>query len=77
MGAPSALQGTIYPMISMVISRMAGNFGDAAFAVLRVGGQIESLTWNIANGFASAMNAFAAQNYGAGKMKRVKEGYRI
>ena len=77
MGAPSALQGTIYPMISMVISRMAGEFGDAAIAVLRVGGQIESLTWNIANGFGSAMNAFAAQNYGAGKMKRVRQGYKI
>ena len=77
MGTPSALQGTVYPMISIVISRMAGEFGDVAIAVLRVGGQIESLTWNIANGFGSAMNAFAAQNYGAGKMKRVKDGYKI
>lgn len=77
MGGPSAIQGTVYCAISMVLSRMAGKFGDTAIAVLRVGGQIESVTWNIANGFSSAMNAFAAQNYGARKMDRVKEGYKI
>ena len=77
MGGPSAIQGTVYCGISMILSRMAGRFGDAAIAVLRVGGQIESVTWNIANGFSSAMNAFSAQNYGAKKMNRVKEGYKI
>ena len=77
MGGPSAIQGTVYCGISMILSRMAAHFGDAAIAVIRVGGQIESLTWNIANGFSAAMNAFAAQNYGAKKMRRVKEGYRI
>lgn len=77
MGGPSAIQGTVYCGISMLLSKMAGSFGDAAIAVLRVGGQIESVTWNIANGFSSAMNAFAAQNYGAKKMGRVKEGYKI
>lgn len=77
MGGPSAIQGTVYCGISMLLSRMAAQFGDAAIAVLRVGGQIESVTWNIANGFSAAMNAFAAQNYGAKKMNRVKEGYKI
>lgn len=77
MGGPSAIQGTVYCGISMLLSKMAAQFGDAAIAVLRVGGQIESVTWNIANGFSSAMNAFAAQNYGAKKMGRVKEGYKI
>lgn len=77
MGGPSAIQGTVYCGISMILSRMAAQFGDVAIAVIRVGGQIESVTWNIASGFSSAMNAFAAQNYGAKKMNRVKEGYRI
>lgn len=77
MGGPSAIQGTVYCMISMILSRLAGKFGDAAIAVLRVGGQIESVTWNIANGFSAAINAFAAQNYGARKMERVREGYKI
>ncbi len=46
-------------------------------AAQRVGGQIESISWNTADGFGTAMNAFAGQNYGAGKMDRVKKSYHI
>ena len=42
-----------------------------------MGGQIESVSWNTADGFAAALNAFVGQNYGAKKMDRVQEGYRI
>ena len=53
---------------------MVSSFGDSAIATQRVGGQIESLTWNVADGFAAALNAFSAQNFGAGKIDRVKKG---
>lgn len=76
-GVPSAIQSVVYCLISMCLSGIAGSFGDTAIGVQRVGAQIEALAWNIANGFAAALNAFCAQNYGAGKMKRVREGYRI
>ena len=76
-GTPASLQSMLYCGISMVLTRMVSAFGDGAIATQRVGGQIESLSWNTADGFASAMNAFAAQNYGAGNMNRVKKGYRI
>lgn len=76
-GYPIALQTSVYCFISMVLSRLVGSFGDAAIAVQRVGGQIESLSWNTADGFSMAINAFVAQNYGARKMDRVRQGYRI
>lgn len=74
-GIPAALQGTLYCAFSMVLTRMVSGFGDGAIATQRVGGQIESITWNVADGFAAALNAFTAQNYGAGKIERVKKGY--
>lgn len=46
-------------------------------AVQRVGGQVEALSWNTADGFAASINAFSAQNYGAGKMDRIRKGYWI
>ncbi len=76
-GLPTAVQGSLYCAISMVLTKMVGAFGEGGIAVQRVGGQIESITWNTADGFAAAMNAFAAQNYGAGKLDRVKKGYRL
>lgn len=75
MGGPVALQSTFYCGISMVLTRMVSVFGEGAVAVQRVGGQIESLTWNTGDGFGAAMNAFAAQNYGAGRPDRVRKGY--
>ena len=76
-GIPTALQGSIYCVISMVLTRMVSGFGAGAIAVQRVGGQIEALSWNMADGFGSALNAFMGQNYGAKKTDRIKEGYRI
>lgn len=75
-GIPTAIQGMAYCAISMVLTRMVSAFGAEAVATQRVGGQIESISWNTADGFSSALNAFVAQNYGAGKMERVKKGYR-
>lgn len=76
-GFPTSIQSMIYCMISMVLTRMVSAFGAAAIATQRVGGQIESVSWNTADGFAAALNAFTAQNYGAGKHDRIRHGYRI
>lgn len=76
-GVPTALQGSVYCMISMALTRMVGVFGPGAVAVQRVGGQIESLCWNTADGFGAALNAFVGQNYGAGKKDRIRKGYHI
>lgn len=75
-GIPTALQGMVYCFISMVLTRMVAGFGAEAIATQRVGGQIESISWNTADGFGTALNAFIGQNYGAGKEDRVKKGYR-
>lgn len=75
-GVPTAIQGMAYCAISMVLTRMVSAYGAEAVATQRVGGQIESISWNTADGFAAALNAFIAQNYGAGKMDRVRKGYR-
>ena len=72
----TAVQSSIYCMISMILTRMVSAFGAGAIATQRVGGQIESVSWNTADGFGTALNAFIGQNYGAGKMDRVKKGYK-
>jgi len=75
-GFPTSLQSIAFALIAMVISRIVVDFGDDAVAIQRVGTQLESLSWMTADGFATAINAFIAQNYGARKIDRAKEGYR-
>lgn len=74
-GLPVAVQSLLFTGISMLIARLIAGWGDAAVAVQKVGSQIESISWMTAEGFGSAVNAFTAQNYGAGKHDRVKKGY--
>lgn len=76
-GVPTALQSMAYCAISMVLTRMVSGYGAEAVATQRVGGQIESISWNTADGFAAALNAFVAQNYGAAKHDRIRKGYLI
>lgn len=74
-GLPYAMQNIIFPIVAMFISRLVVTFGDDAIAVQRVGSQIESISWMTASGFAQAVNAFIAQNYGANNIERTKQGY--
>lgn len=74
-GFPGSVQNVIFSAISMVIARLIAGWGDGAVAVQKVGSQIESISWMTAEGFASAVNAFIAQNFGAGKRDRIVRGY--
>lgn len=75
-GLPIAVQSTIFSSLSMIIARIIAGWGDAAVAVQKVGSQIESISWMTADGFATAVNAFIAQNHGARKKERIRKGFR-
>lgn len=75
LGLPSALQSMLYCSMSMILTKMVASWGDAAIAVQRVGGQVESISWFMAEGFGAAMNAFTGQNFGARLYGRVRRSY--
>ena len=77
LGLPVGIQNVFMSGLSLIISSMVAGWGAGAVAVQKVGGQIESISWMIASGFSMAVNAFVGQNYGAGKMRRVKSGYQM
>jgi putative MATE family efflux protein len=68
---PIGLESFLFCFLLMLSQRLEAGFGAAAFATGKIGGQIESLSWLIGGGFASAMVAFVGQNYGAGKTERI------
>lgn len=74
-GLPVAVQSIIFSSLSMIIARLIAGWGDDAVAVQKVGSQIESISWMTADGFATAVNAFIAQNHGAKKKDRIRRGY--
>lgn len=76
MGIPIAMQRVIFIFISMVIAKIIVKWGAEAIAVQKVGVQIESISYMTIGGLQGAIAAFIGQNYGAGNLVRVKEGYK-
>ncbi len=75
---PIAVESAAFTALAMVVTAMvSASYGETAVAVQRVGSQIESLSWLVGGGFASAVTAFVGQNYGARKWQRIRQGYRI
>ncbi|QSX06975.1 MATE family efflux transporter [Sedimentibacter sp. zth1] len=74
-GLPPGVQSAMFTIIAIIIARIIADFGSSAIAVQKVGSQIESMSWMTADGFASALNSFISQNYGANNNERAKEGY--
>ncbi|MCL2703446.1 MAG: MATE family efflux transporter [Defluviitaleaceae bacterium] len=77
---PISCESLLFTFLSMIITRIVfiSPFGGAdAQSVMRVGSQIESLSWLIGGGFGSAVTAFTGQNFGAGKWPRIHKGRQI
>lgn len=74
-GFPLGLQSMLFSICSMVVAAFVSEFGDAAIAAQKVGTQVENISWCMATGFQTSINAFISQNYGAKKYDRVEKGY--
>jgi len=71
--APIAVESFLFTALTMIVSRFIASFGVNALAVSRIGSQVESLTWLIGGGFASAVTSFTGQNYGAKRWSRIHD----
>ncbi|MFA6983430.1 MAG: MATE family efflux transporter, partial [Sedimentibacter sp.] len=74
-GFPPFTQMGIHAGIAIILARILAAFGPVAIAVQSIGSQIESVTWMTTEGFSAAISAFVGQNFGAEKIKRIKDGY--
>ena len=74
---PSTLQQSIVHMGILLVQSVVNSFGSAALAGYSAGSRIESLSVVPMLAMGNAMSTFTAQNIGAGKLDRVKEGYKM
>lgn len=75
LGLPQCLESSVYSGFSMLVGTLLGRFGPVVLAANSLGAQVESLTWMIAVGIASASTSFTGQNLGAMKQGRIVQGY--
>lgn len=76
LGTPVSVMNSFFAIVNMNLARAASTFGGhLGLMTQTTGGQIEGVTWNTAQGFSTALSAFVAQNYAAGKLERGKKAY--
>ena len=82
-GLPTALTGSFFSIIYVLLTRTTTRFGTPALAALGLGHRIESWLYMVAVGFGAAAAAVVGQNLGAGEPDRaaragwVSVGYAI
>jgi len=76
LGLPVAILNTLFSIINLFMARTASIYGGhIGLMTLTAGGQLEAIAWNTSQGFSTALSAFVAQNYAAGKNDRVLGAY--
>lgn len=76
LGLPVAMLNTLFSIINLFMARTASLYGGhIGLMTLTAGGQLEAIAWNTSQGFSTALSAFVAQNYAAGKNDRVLGAY--
>lgn len=75
-GLPSGLQQTFVSLGLLALFGIVNKFGTSTIAAYSVAARIDSFASLLAMNFSAALTAFVGQNMGAGKIDRVKAGFR-
>jgi len=70
---PAALGMVLAPISSAVITKLVASYGDAAVAAVGVASRIEMFAFMIPMSVGMSLIPFIAQNYGAGRMDRIRQ----
>lgn len=75
-GVPSMIQQSIVSVSMLMMQSLVNSFGSVYIAGYTAATKIDSLSMMPNMNFSNAMSSYTAQNIGAGKEERVKEGYK-
>ena len=76
-GLPSALQACVIDLANMMIQSYINSFGSVAMAGIGASTKLEGFIFLPVTAFSMALSTFVAQNLGAGKKDRMREGIRF
>ncbi len=76
-GIPAAGANMMTPLAAGVMTAIAASFGGTAVAAFGVGARIEPIATLIVLAMSSSLPPLISQNYGAGRIDRVEEAYKL
>lgn len=76
-GIPAGLQFITYDLSNMITQSSINSFGDVTTAAWTAYAKTDAVIWMVMAAFGVAITTFVGQNYGAGKIHRIRESVRI
>lgn len=76
MGVPLAFQSSLIAVSCVALQSVVNTFGSVVVAAYTATNRMEQLVQQPYNSLGMAMSTYTGQNMGAGKLDRVKQGYR-
>ena len=76
-GIPAALEATMYTIANLIIQVFVNALGTDTVAAWGTFAKIDAVYWMVVNAFAISITTFVGQNYGAGKVKRMRKSVGI
>ena len=74
LGLPIGVQSVLYPISNTIIQSSINTFGVNSIAAWAISGKLDFLIWTVSDAFSIAISTFVAQNYGAEKHQRARNG---
>lgn len=72
-GIPSGIQGCLFSLSNVFLQSAVNALGTNTMAANAVSGQLDSVVYFVGYSFVIACMSFVSQNYGAGKIDRIKK----
>lgn len=77
LGMPIAFQNALIAVSCIFLQKVVNGFGESVVAANTALGRIEQLVQQPYSSLGTALTTYTGQNLGAGKIDRVKKGYRV
>lgn len=76
-GLPAGIQSIMYSFSNVVIQTSVNAFDTNYVAAWPAYSKLDAIFWMVLGAFGLSITTFAGQNFGAGKIDRVKQGVRV
>ncbi len=72
-GLPAGLTSSMYSISNLLVQSSVNSFGTDTIAAWTAHGKVDGIFWMINGAYGVAITTFVGQNFGAGKIERVKK----
>jgi len=76
-GVPAGLQQSMFGISNLLLQVAVNLLGTTAVAAWSLSGKIDGFFWAVNSAAGTAITTFAGQNYGAGRIDRVKDSQKV